>query len=66
LGKEDWQPSWVLEERVPAFVGNSDGELFGGKSCLWGNVPAYDVLKLGSNEGEGYAENLRVLCAGIC
>ncbi|KAJ5540228.1 hypothetical protein N7513_008560 [Penicillium frequentans] len=63
LAREDWQPSWMLEERAPEFVDNSGGELFGGQKYLWGNVPAYDVLKLGSNEGEGYAKNLNVLFA---
>ncbi|KAJ6011517.1 hypothetical protein N7451_002929 [Penicillium sp. IBT 35674x] len=63
LGKEGWQPSWARENRAPMFVGNSGGELLGGKKYLWGNVPAYDVLKLGSNEGERYAKHLNVLFA---
>lgn len=31
---------------------------------MWGNVPAFDVLKLASNEGEAYSKDLRLLFAG--
>ncbi|KAL4781287.1 hypothetical protein BJX76DRAFT_363731 [Aspergillus varians] len=63
LGKQTWQPAWVLEGRTPAFIGDGIGESFGAAKYLWGNVPAFDVLKLGSNEGEGYAGDLRLLFA---
>lgn len=37
---------------------------FGGKKYLWGNVPAFDVLQLGSNEGDNFKGKLRLLFAG--
>ncbi|EED14356.1 conserved hypothetical protein [Talaromyces stipitatus ATCC 10500] len=61
LGKETWQPAWVLEKRTPAFIGTGIGETFGATKYLWGNVPAFDVLELGSNEGEEYEGDLRIL-----
>lgn len=65
LGKKTWQPAWVLENRTPAFIGTGIGETFGAMKYLWGNVPAFDVLELGSNEGEEYTGDLRILFAGI-
>lgn len=67
LGKETWTPDWVLEKRVPAFIGDSDNgqAVFGVKKFLWGNIPAIDVLQLGSNEGDGYKKPLNLLFAGM-
>lgn len=60
-----WQPDWVLENRLPAFVGDDPVvTTYEGRKYLWGNVPAFDVLKLGANEGEAYDEQLRLLFAG--
>lgn len=39
---------------------------FGGKKYFWGNIPALDVLQLGSNEGEAYIDQLYMLFAGLC
>lgn len=39
-------------------------EMFGGTKYLWGNVPAFDIINLGSNEGEKYTGDLRLLFAG--
>jgi hypothetical protein len=64
LAKPTWKPDWVLENRTPAFVGPGIGVQFGGKKYLWGNIPAFDVLQLGSNEGENYKGPLRLLFAG--
>ncbi|GIJ91024.1 hypothetical protein Asppvi_009989 [Aspergillus pseudoviridinutans] len=33
------------------------------KKYLWGNIPAFDVLRLGSNEGEEYGGVIRMLFA---
>lgn len=38
---------------------------FGETKYLWGNVPAFDILNMASNEGENYANDLRLLFAGI-
>jgi hypothetical protein len=65
LGKETWQPAWILEKRKPAFVGDGPPNIFGGTKYLWGNVPAFDILKLASNEGEAYTGDLRLLFAGL-
>jgi hypothetical protein len=66
LGKETWQPAWALESRKPAFTGDDIGKHFGATKYLWGNIPAYDVLQLESNEGKSYARDLRILFAGVC
>ncbi|KAK4237717.1 hypothetical protein C8A03DRAFT_44438 [Achaetomium macrosporum] len=63
LAKQTWKPDWVLENRTPAFVGGGPGVQFGGKKYLFGNVPALDVLQLGSNEGGNYGGPLRLLFA---
>lgn len=65
LGKKTWQPNWVTENRTPAFVADGPPQTaFGGRKYLWGNVPAFDVLQLRSNEGEAYDGQLRLLFAG--
>ncbi|KAK1490750.1 hypothetical protein CCUS01_14345 [Colletotrichum cuscutae] len=64
LGRESWQPGWVLENRAPAFIGNGPPQVtYGAGKYLWGNVPAFDVLRLGANEGVSYDEQLRLLFA---
>ncbi|KAI0410710.1 hypothetical protein F5X98DRAFT_368641 [Xylaria grammica] len=63
LGKYTWQPSWVLENRKPAFMQGGLGASFGTKKYLWGNVPAYDVLHLHSNEGDHYDGHISLLFA---
>ncbi|KAK3324964.1 hypothetical protein B0H66DRAFT_511247 [Apodospora peruviana] len=63
LGKKTWSPDWVLENRDPVFVRNGPGVQFGRGKYLWGNVPAFDVVQLASNEGENYGEPLRLLFA---
>ena len=37
---------------------------FGGKKFLWGNMPAFDVVQLASNEGDDYGCPVRLLFAG--
>ncbi|KAF5234485.1 hypothetical protein FAUST_7573 [Fusarium austroamericanum] len=63
LSKETWTPNWILTNRIPAFFGNMPTITFGGKKYLWGNVPALDVLQLGSNEGDNYQGQLNLLFA---
>ncbi|GIK06628.1 hypothetical protein Aspvir_002278 [Aspergillus viridinutans] len=63
LNKKTWQPAWVLENRKPSFIAEGLGEQFGMKKYLWGNIPAFDVLRLGSNEGEEYGGVIRILFA---
>jgi hypothetical protein len=65
LGKATWTPNWVLENRTPAFITGGIGVTFGGKKFLWGNVPALDVLRLDSNEGEKYQRQLNLLFGGM-
>ena len=45
-------------------MGDGSVEEFGGKKYLWGNMPAYDVLKLDNNEGLSYKGPLSLLFAG--
>lgn len=63
--KPGWQPSWIVENRRPAFV-NDDaiGTSFGTKKYLWGNCPAIDVLKLQENEGVDWHKDVKLLFAG--
>ncbi|KAF5026431.1 hypothetical protein F66182_1496 [Fusarium sp. NRRL 66182] len=63
LSKATWTPNWVLENRTPAFIQGGIGVSFGGKKFLWGNVPALDVLRLASNEGDNYQGQLSLLFA---
>ncbi|KEY75023.1 hypothetical protein S7711_01362 [Stachybotrys chartarum IBT 7711] len=44
-------------------MGGGIGQVFGSKKFLWGNVPAFDVLQLESNEGIGFKTDLRLLFA---
>lgn len=50
---------------MPMFIGGPPITSFGGKKYLWGNMPAFDVLKLGANEGIEYTADLRLLFAGM-
>ena len=63
LAKQAWQPAWLTEGRAPAFMGGPPLMIFGAKKYLWGNVPAYDVIQLPSNEGKAYSGDLRLLFA---
>lgn len=40
------------------------GHLFGAQKYVWGNIPAFDVMRLESNVGTDYSANLRLLFAG--
>lgn len=51
---------------MPDFVHVGPGVGFGANKYLWGNLPAFDVLQLESNEGEGYEGDLSLLFAGTC
>ncbi|KAH6605282.1 hypothetical protein Trco_006989, partial [Trichoderma cornu-damae] len=63
LARESWQPAWAREDRKPAFVRDDLGLPFGPNKYLWGNVPALDILRLGSNEGDDYDGDLSLLFA---
>jgi len=68
LNKTTWRPGWDCEDRAPAWTSpaaaNNPHNSFGGRSYLWGNTLAIDVLQLGRNEGESYGEGLALLFAG--
>lgn len=66
LNKPDWQPRWIADGRVPAFVGGTPIRFFGGGKYFLGNVPALDLLQLSRNEGENYNKDLNLLLAGMC
>ncbi|CAK4027567.1 Hypothetical predicted protein [Lecanosticta acicola] len=64
LMKPNWKPSWEMEKRTPAFIGDGPPQVaFGGKKYFWGNVPAIDILNLPANEGEDHEKELRLLFA---
>lgn len=65
MRKDTWQPAWIVESRIPEFMGEGLGAVFGDKKYLWGNVPAFDLLRLDANEGSDYDGELRILCAGM-
>jgi len=62
MGKDNWRPSWDREGRVPPWAtGQAAKNLhntFGGNKYLWGNTPAFDVLKLEQNEGLDYRDDI--------
>ncbi|KAK4068705.1 uncharacterized protein Triagg1_7065 [Trichoderma aggressivum f. europaeum] len=65
LGNETWRPNWVLENRKPTFMADFTNSLlsFSRNKCLWGNIPAIDVLQLQSNEGVDYGNPMKLLFA---
>ncbi|KAI9163503.1 hypothetical protein HJFPF1_05120 [Paramyrothecium foliicola] len=62
--KAGWQPSWIKEDRMPAFVTNGIGLTLRDGKYLWSTVPAHDVLKLESHEGVDREEGVKILFAG--
>lgn len=63
LGKEDWKADVAKHGRpLPKFPSEKG---FGGTTFLWGNTPAFDILKLEMNEGEAYDRDLNIYFAGI-
>ncbi|OCK75946.1 hypothetical protein K432DRAFT_419507 [Lepidopterella palustris CBS 459.81] len=63
LIEESWRPGWEIEGRTPTFVDGSPVQPFGSIKFLWGNVPAFDVLRLQSNEGEAHEGPINLLFA---
>ncbi|KAK9443069.1 MYND finger family protein [Metarhizium brunneum] len=65
LLKSTWRPQWEAEGRKPAFMtSDAPARSFNHhKEYLWGNMPAFDVLKLEANEGKGYKGDLDLLFA---
>ncbi|KAJ3732960.1 hypothetical protein DFJ43DRAFT_269280 [Lentinula guzmanii] len=53
--RPDWKPTWVSENREPAFAGGDTPQTHFGThwapEYLWGNTPAVDYLQLERNEG---------------
>ncbi|KAJ3999912.1 hypothetical protein F5050DRAFT_1734787 [Lentinula boryana] len=53
--RPDWTPTWVSENRKPAFAGSDTPQSHFGThwvpEYLWGNTPAVDCLQLERNEG---------------
>ncbi|KAI1101065.1 hypothetical protein F4804DRAFT_317033 [Jackrogersella minutella] len=64
LLKSNWRPSWELENRQPSFIGGPKFQSFNyRKKFPWGNMPAFDLLNLASNEGVNYDGDLNLLFA---
>ncbi|KAI0531843.1 hypothetical protein GGR58DRAFT_518185 [Xylaria digitata] len=62
--KGTWKPRWVSENRTPAFMSPLPGHVeFGAVKYLWGNVPAFDVIQLGQNEGADFQTPINLLFA---
>ena len=66
LFRGTWKPRWVVENRSPTFIGSTDADQvkFGAEKYLWGNVPAFDVIQLGQNEGVDFRDPMNLLFAG--
>lgn len=65
--KSTWTPRWDQENRKPAFIDSGARWVpFGAEELryLWGNTPAFDILKLEQNEGKLYNGDLAILFAG--
>ncbi|RDA90834.1 hypothetical protein CP533_1556 [Ophiocordyceps camponoti-saundersi (nom. inval.)] len=63
LGRDDWLPGWVIENREPAFYDKRNEDHTTISKYVWGNSPAIDIVKLKDNEGEDYDGDLRLLFA---
>ncbi|KAI0974668.1 hypothetical protein F4678DRAFT_485689 [Xylaria arbuscula] len=65
--KGTWTPRWAAENRMPTFMGHGvpDQAKFGVVKYLWGNVPAFDVIQLGQNEGIDFQEAMNLLFADL-
>jgi len=64
LGKRTWLPAWFIEGRKPVhYVGGGKNVVFNRK-YLFGNMPAFDVVRLEHNEGLDYRKDLELLFAG--
>ncbi|OJJ76995.1 hypothetical protein ASPBRDRAFT_49989 [Aspergillus brasiliensis CBS 101740] len=65
LGKKTWQPASILKNELSPLLSQlvTSNSFLGPNKYLWGNIPAFDVLQLGSNEGDGYNGDLRLLFA---
>ncbi|XXG94485.1 hypothetical protein Hte_000742 [Hypoxylon texense] len=64
LVKVNWRPRWETESRVPAFMGGPRQQAFNHqRKYLWGNVPAFDLVNISSNEGVSYTKGLNLLFA---
>jgi hypothetical protein len=53
----------MLEKRPPSFMQGGGPQSKMVRKLLWGKVPGIDVLRLASNEGEDYAQDLSILFA---
>ncbi|KAA8898265.1 hypothetical protein FN846DRAFT_962716 [Sphaerosporella brunnea] len=51
MAKENWVPTWVTSNRLPAFIVPGPAVAFGVNSYLWGNMPSFDHINLLKNEG---------------
>ncbi|KAI0804923.1 hypothetical protein GGR55DRAFT_690875 [Xylaria sp. FL0064] len=62
-----WKPRWAAENRRPTFLRGAiwDHVLFGVVKYHWGNVPAFDVIQLGQNEGVGFQNPMNLLFAVV-
>ncbi|RYP29499.1 hypothetical protein DL767_006689 [Monosporascus sp. MG133] len=64
LMKKTWKPSWVAQNRPPAFVGDESSHIvFGTPKYLWGNAPAVDMIRLSQNEGVDFQGPVHMLFA---
>ncbi|KAI0185492.1 hypothetical protein EV127DRAFT_348191 [Xylaria flabelliformis] len=63
--KGTWKPRWIAESRQPTFMTHEaqDPVSFGVVKYLWGNVPAFDVIQLGQNEGANFRNPINLLFA---
>ncbi|RYP39103.1 hypothetical protein DL766_000559 [Monosporascus sp. MC13-8B] len=64
LMKKTWEPSWVTQNRTPAFVDDESSHIvFGTRKYLWGNTPAFDMIRLSQNEGVDFQGPVHMLFA---
>ncbi|KAI0175856.1 hypothetical protein GGR52DRAFT_538469 [Hypoxylon sp. FL1284] len=63
LLKPTWQPQWAVENRPPKFMAEDGSfkQCYRTGVCPWGGLPAYDLVKLASNEGLDYGKDLSLL-----
>lgn len=65
LSKHSWISGWVQRQEQPEFVKDPiDITHDPARKHLWGNMPAIDIVKLDTNEGFSFSDDINVLFAG--
>lgn len=62
-----WLPDWDESGSLPQWLSDPKGlsqDAHGMPRRLWGDMPAFDLLKLAQHEGVDYQQSMHLLFAG--